>query len=666
MQEKSAQLFDGDDDVINVDSPHLKVNDAFARRLQHNKQREELHRLQERHPKEAAKAAQRVSAQQPSAEEGSSEEDEDDGYIPNAVEKQIFETMLKIRNRDSSIYDSHKQFFADASDDDQSRQDSKATMKSKASKPMLLKDVIAQQALEHGAEAVDSDAEEAEPAEPTYIQEQQDLKRNFLQAVEEEDKEGSGDEFGVGVLHKRQRAGAQDEQSDGEAADLQQSLDEYFGTDAPLNDDDKFLRQYVLNKGWVDADEAGLPSYEEIVGVHDDEDEAYGEQADHFEAAYNFRFEEEGGRQMVTHPRVLENTVRKTDDRRKRKRAEKAQRKAAQESIQQQEVKRLKNLKGQQIQERLQRIRDIAGPTGQDDAALDALMQGDFDPDQYDKQMAAAFGDEYYGDEEDGPGDILDDELQRQLNEMADYDSANEEDPAAAGHPAEEPEAEESEEDAGAAAAALALERNAVNNLLAEYDKLDYEDDIGGLKTRFHYRTVAKEDYGLSTDEILRLKDKELNQLVGLKQMAPYREERGRFRPNYGKMKELQIGQEQKQAKWQHRQQQRQEQKTRSKQKPQAADAIVTAQASPADGLPVKESPADAKAQRMKSFQKLTLKRSKPSGSNHGLTGVTKKAAAPALVSQSDSAAAGLSKAARKNMKRAAKRASKRAHNDSK
>lgn len=27
-----------------------------------------------------------------------------------------------------------------------------------------------------------------------------------------------------------------------------QSLDEYFGTDAPLNDDDKFLRQYVLNK----------------------------------------------------------------------------------------------------------------------------------------------------------------------------------------------------------------------------------------------------------------------------------------------------------------------------------------------------------------------------------------------------------------------------------
>lgn len=34
MRKKSAQLFDGDDEVINVDSPQLKVNDEFARRLQ--------------------------------------------------------------------------------------------------------------------------------------------------------------------------------------------------------------------------------------------------------------------------------------------------------------------------------------------------------------------------------------------------------------------------------------------------------------------------------------------------------------------------------------------------------------------------------------------------------------------------------------------------------
>lgn len=41
----------------------------------------------------------------------------------------------------------------------------------------------------------------------------------------------------------------------------------------------------------MDVEEAEVPSYEDIVGAHDDEDEAYDNQADQFEAAYNFRFE---------------------------------------------------------------------------------------------------------------------------------------------------------------------------------------------------------------------------------------------------------------------------------------------------------------------------------------------------------------------------------------
>lgn len=48
------------------------------------------------------------------------------------------------------------------------------------------------------------------------------------------------------------------------------------------------------------------------------------------------------------------------------------------------------------IMHRLQKIREVAGVSGQDGAALDALMRGDFDPEDYDKHMAAAFGDGYY------------------------------------------------------------------------------------------------------------------------------------------------------------------------------------------------------------------------------------------------------------------------------
>lgn len=216
---------------------------------------------------------------------------------------------------------------------------------------------------------------------------------------------------------------------------------------------------------------------------------------------------------------------------------------------------------------------------------------------------------------------------------------------------------DDDDDDAARTAAALALERNAVNKLLAEYNKLDYEDNIGGLKTRFKYRSVPKEDYGLSTDDILKLKDKELNQLVGLKRMAPYREERGKFRPNYGMMKDLQLGQQQKHAKWQQHQEGRQQRKAQAQPKKQqqhtsTADAVV---------LSAEGARPDAIAQRMKSFQKLSMIRSNTSQAGIQHRNKKQKVAPPA---PSDAAIAGVSKAARKNMKRAAKRAAKRTANE--
>jgi len=47
---------------------------------------------------------------------------------------------------------------------------------------------------------------------------------------------------------------------------------------------------YVLQRGWIEK-EGQIPSYEDIVGVEDSEEEL--EEAEEFERKYNFRHEEE-------------------------------------------------------------------------------------------------------------------------------------------------------------------------------------------------------------------------------------------------------------------------------------------------------------------------------------------------------------------------------------
>ena len=68
-----------------------------------------------------------------------------------------------------------------------------------------------------------------------------------------------------------------------------------------------------------------------------------------------------------------------------------------------------------------------------------------------------------------------------------------------------------------------------LDNLFDEYHNLDFEDVIGGgqVKTRFKYTGVKPDDYGLNTEEILLLDDKQLNQLVTLKQYRPYKDADG-------------------------------------------------------------------------------------------------------------------------------------------
>ncbi len=54
------------------------------------------------------------------------------------------------------------------------------------------------------------------------------------------------------------------------------------------------LFSFTLNRGWIDKESDKIPSYEELIAEHnDEEDEKFEEAVDKFESKYNFRFEEE-------------------------------------------------------------------------------------------------------------------------------------------------------------------------------------------------------------------------------------------------------------------------------------------------------------------------------------------------------------------------------------
>lgn len=329
------------------------------------------------------------------------------------------------------------------------------------------------------------------------------------------------------VRHRTKEELAKDEVETAEAVqeaerrkkdqDISKKLEDYFGKkDDDLDANEKFLKDFFLNEGWIDKERNRVPSYRDIVGEAS-EDEDHLEEQDKYEAEYNFRFQENAGAQVMGNPRVVEGTVRKKGEVRKTQRQKKAERLAEEKKMREEELKRLKNLKKKEIVEKLEKIKTVAGASaglpslGEDD------LEEDFDPLEYDRKMQEAFGESYYQEEDAEIGDEVDEE--EGLVEKPNFDEEDEELGLPKGW---------DKQQGGFAAARKTQkvsfkDKIAVDKNLEEYYKLDYEDMIGDLPTRFRYRGVKPNTYGLDVADILSAEDKELNQHVSIKKLAPYR-----------------------------------------------------------------------------------------------------------------------------------------------
>ncbi|KAK9978310.1 hypothetical protein ABG768_020066 [Culter alburnus] len=571
----------------------LKINKKFAEKYEKYRQKEELQRLKDRYGDQD---------EENSSDSSDSDSDESEVELDPKLDRDFYRTLSLLKKKDPKIYQKDAKFYTE--DASGSGSDEQPSTSKKAEKPMFLKDYERKVILERGGKYDDDEDESADEevsrqmqeraASPTYIQEQKELQeslRKFVQDSDEEDSDGDGQ-----LLMRRTKT---QEEKDKEEADYvewlkgqaelegQEEVQDMkylrdYWNDPQLDEKESFLRDYVLNKRYLEEEdeEERIPSYNELmqddVDDSEDEGESFLHKQEDFERHYNFRFEEPDAGKIKTYPRNIATSVRSKDDRRKRKREEVKERKKKEKEQKQQQLKELKNLKRAEIMDKLKKLQEL---TGNEQLAFnDVDLEGDFDPQQHDQLMQKFFGDEYYGgEEEEKPQFDGDDDLEENWNwdtwvgneaieeedwEEEDYTMEEEnqpncEDPDfimdADYDPSQQPvskkkrKKEKGEKKKKTKEDAPLMGKKRKKSLFAEiitknkpvfdpkektfeqyldeYYKLDYEDIIDDLPCRFRYREVVPNDFGLSTDEILKAEEKELNRWCSLRKTCMYRSE---------------------------------------------------------------------------------------------------------------------------------------------
>ncbi|KAM9780431.1 protein KRI1 homolog [Neosynchiropus ocellatus] len=562
----------------------LKINSKFAQKYDKYRQKEELQRLKDKYGNQADESE--------SGSSGSSSEEEEVELDPE-VERDFYRTLSLLKKKDPKIYQQDAKFYSDASSSDVKPSTSKATIK-----PMYLKDyerkvILEKEGKYEDDEDSDGDDDEEEAvkrreraASPSYIQEQKQLKESFQKFIQDSDEEDGSSGEGVSQLLTR-RVKTQEEKDKEEAdylewlkgqAELEgpeevkdmKYLRDYWN-DPELDEKERFLRDYVLNKGYLEEDDDDrIPTYDEVVQDDVDDSEEEGEsflqRQEDFERSYNFRFEEPDAQQIKTYPRNILTSVRPKDDRRKRKREDVKERKEKEKEQKREQLKQLKNLKRSEIMEKLKKLQEL---TGNEELAFSQTdLEGDFDPQQHDQLMQKFFGDEYYGENEEEKPQFEDDE---EIEEHWNWDTwtGEEQDEEYAGEEGFQPHCDDQDFIMDAdydpsqhlASKKKKKERKKLRKMdlpqmgkkkkkslfaevitktkpvfdpkdksfeqyLDEYYKLDYEDIIDDLPCRFRYRQVVANDFGLTVDEILKANDKDLNRWASLKKTCMFRSDR--------------------------------------------------------------------------------------------------------------------------------------------
>ena len=498
----------------------------------------------------------------------SAEEDDDGMLVTEDLEAEIASTLQAIKAKDPRVYDKNSSFYSNIKED--------ATQPVEAKhRPMYLKDYHRMNLL-GGHATADNPDEESPPK--TYAQEQRDLRVGIIsemgkapnntkgdQADAEESETDEDDSFFT--AKERSNEGEDDSSSavkskpSTEKENILALADQY---------PERFLSNYMASRAWLPAAGSRSVPFES----DDDEDE---ERAEEFEQAFNFRFEDPAtsNEKLMSHARdaAAKYSVRRQEPTgRRRAREVGREKKEMKKTESEREKARLRKLKIEENEEKLRKIKEAAGLRGEKIGREDWMkfLEEAWDVEQWENEMEKKFGRDYYADKEEAEPES-DDEGEKPTKTkrlrkpkwdddididdlVPDFDgddglevTANSISPEAEpsnSAPEDEEGMEGMDDDAGARPKskrpkkkdlvrmrkeqkkAGRLERRAIEEIVDE--KLEQEGPAllrsGAKAPHFRYRETSPRAYGLTPRDILMASDSQLNQFVGLKKLATFRD----------------------------------------------------------------------------------------------------------------------------------------------
>ncbi|VDK74290.1 unnamed protein product [Litomosoides sigmodontis] len=510
----------------------LSINKAYAERYDKWRHLEELQKLKDKYGDDAE-----------DDNDTNSSSSEEPAVWSAEHEKDFLRTLSALKSHDPTLYSGRKFFTAE----NKETFTDKIVKLKKKNPPMFLKDYERKLVLEKGGD-ITEDHEENKTSRPGYYEEQELIRRELKAALADQNDDTEP------LL--RQRVKTEDEVKNeedryyewlkGQGDEDLPGVEELMGlkeawNDMNLDENEKFLRDYLLNKKYDVDDEDNVPSYDEIVNIEKDEEEL--ERENEFERKYNFRYEEPDQDFIKHYPRIVKQSLRKKDERRKQKRDAYKERKKLEKQARKDEIKELRTLKKKEIEEKLEKLKELAGddclPLNVDD------LEADFDPTAYDKRMKEIFNSQYYEKamEESEEKPVFSDTSDVSIDD-SDYDAFD------VNNERKSKEMENTTNDDGGCdpekkrnrkkrkrnsqfLEAVLKEKPLFNpeeksfeEYFNEYYALEYEDIIGdGLITKFKYRSVPANDFGITVDELLNADDRQLNAWASLKKVTAYRSE---------------------------------------------------------------------------------------------------------------------------------------------